>query len=807
MGVLRSRAEDGALAAWVAAGREQGRAGVVAAAARRLAIARGLDPDGVDELLGGTTCGAPDALPVLRAPDELGRLHEALAADPRARKTNGAFFTPAALADALVEAALARSAIERPTVVDPACGAGAFLLPIVRRLGARLPGGVATAVQHCVAGVDRDPETAAVCRVALWLAAADPRLEPAVVARRIVVGDAVVGTAWGAAGGVRERDRWCARWFVGSGEQDDAGALDRAAARIRPVHWDLAFPDTERFDMVVGNPPWEVDKADARAFFSRFDPRHRERDKQDAVRVQRQLMAADPTLAAAWRAERELAAARGGFCRARFRLQPAGGDPNAYQRFVELGLELLRPGGRLAMLVPAGMYADLGSRRLRDALLDEHGWERLCGFENRARLFRGVDGRFKLAAIIVRKGGGTRATEVSFMQREPAGLLGPGTAFPRDTVAVLSPRSGAFVEIDEPESLELLDRLRRTGTTFADARWSITFRRELDLTLDSARFEAVGGSSRPRDGDDLLVPVWEGRMVGAFDGVAKAWVAGHGRKARWREVRTRDAAVEPQYQVPVAELARVDPDAHRPKVGFMAIGSATNARTMIATVLWRAACGNSVPTLRCRAAPSGAPGELALCAVLNSFTYDWALRARMAGNNLNRFLLDETPLPDPDVLLSIDGLAAAVASLCWTQPWFGGAWQTLPASERARAQPLLADDDRRHIRAALDAIIAACFGLRDSDLRHVLRDCDLPGADVARRAREGRIAQKGFWRVDRGLPPERRLPALTLGAFAELQRGLAKGTTLSAASTALLERRLAPARVGSAPCVARCSSA
>ena len=36
--------------------------------------------------------------------------------------------------------------------------------------------------------------------------------------------------------------------------------------------------------------------------------------------------------------------------------------------------------------------------------------------------------------------------------------------------------------------------------------------------------------------------------------------------------------------------------------------------------------------------------QLALCCVLNSFAYDFIVRNRITGMNLNKFILDETPV-------------------------------------------------------------------------------------------------------------------------------------------------------------------
>lgn len=105
-----------------------------------------------------------------------GRLYEALLGGG-ARRGLGAFYTPDALADRLVGAALAGADDADvadgalPFVVDPACGAGAFLLAAARRLEARARGAghpqPRAAAAACLSGVDKDPGAIEICRAVL----------------------------------------------------------------------------------------------------------------------------------------------------------------------------------------------------------------------------------------------------------------------------------------------------------------------------------------------------------------------------------------------------------------------------------------------------------------------------------------------------------------------------------------------------------------------------------------------------------------------------------------------------------------
>jgi N-6 DNA Methylase len=117
-------------------------------------------------------------------PEMLGRVFESLmAADERA--ASGSFYTPKEIVDVLTERAITEwlgdggiDKLSRITVLDPACGSGAFLLSAlgaIEKLWRKLSGGVprdlrARIVANSLFGVDLKPEAVRLCELRLWLA-------------------------------------------------------------------------------------------------------------------------------------------------------------------------------------------------------------------------------------------------------------------------------------------------------------------------------------------------------------------------------------------------------------------------------------------------------------------------------------------------------------------------------------------------------------------------------------------------------------------------------------------------------------
>ena len=63
------------------------------------------------------------------------------------------------------------------------------------------------------------------------------------------------------------------------------------------------------------------------------------------------------------------------------------GHGNHYQLFAERAVALLRPGGRLGLVLPSGFATDHGSGALRRLVFSQCAVDGLVGFENRRQIF------------------------------------------------------------------------------------------------------------------------------------------------------------------------------------------------------------------------------------------------------------------------------------------------------------------------------------------------------------------------------------------------------------------------------------
>lgn len=308
-----------------------------------------------------------------------------LVEDPAARRLTGSYFTPEEVVDSIVQRTLdpvlarrsasvaqarlsgdeALDALLEVRIVDPAMGSAHFLVAVVAFVALAIATDPSydgdldrdqlqrLVAERCVYGVDLNPMAVELARLALWLATVKGD-EPLTFLRNLRVGNSLVGAdvatvleggdtvfsqalagdaerllagaaelgdnASSTATEVREKERIegeLSSLRESLGELADATIDGGFEGSGRPFHWELEFPEvflgadgrpnpSGGFDAVVGNPPY--------------------------IRIQ------------------DLGRGLAAWCRANY--ETASGSFDVFLPFIERGVNLLGPGGRLGYIAP-----------------------------------------------------------------------------------------------------------------------------------------------------------------------------------------------------------------------------------------------------------------------------------------------------------------------------------------------------------------------------------------------------------------------------------------------------------------------
>lgn len=632
------------------------------------------------------------------------------------RRDNGVYFTPPELARFVVEQTLApllsvaksTNDLMGVTVCDPAAGAGAFALQVIDTIAERavqLSSGLTwsaarrLAMQHCVYLLDADPLAVALLRGLIYVHVGDPDLDPDLVAQRVVAADAVIGPP------PRATQSDVAR-----------GTLD----------WTRTFPEVFEqggFSAVVGNPPWGTVKPASREWFGARDERvSRLQGAAFQEHVQRHHRAALDE----WDDHRASKRAYAATLRSRAGYVHQGsGDTDFYRFFIERSHQVLRPGGRLGVVVPSALQRAEGSAPLRRLLFESGTAELMLDFLNTRRLFQ-IHSMFRFLVLVWQRGPARGVSVAAFGLRDVnearAYVAEGGLRFELDYLRRVSGSRLSVPEVRDRAQAELFGRLHLHHPPIGvrdETSWNVRFTRELDMTNDSRAFVDVRraraqGAVRGDDGCWIhpelgrLLPLYEGRMVHQFDAAAKRYLGGHGRAARWKPLLPQEKSILPHYLVP-EDVVQSRGVRLEPRAGFCDVTGHANERTVLAALVPAlAVCGNKVPTCRFDSPDERLP--LMWLGLANSLIVDWLVRRRVS-TTLNFFHWEQIPFPrlDPSVGAGEElVLIARELSENPHRPWAPGALTR-----------------RAALRASADALVAEVFQLEARDLAVILADFPL----------------------------------------------------------------------------------
>ena len=536
------------------------------------------------------------------------------------------------------------------------------------------------------------------------------------------------------------------------------------------LHWEAAFPGVWQgwqeeqpvggFDAVIGNPPWDRIKLQEVEWFATRSPDLALAPTAAARRTGIQRLRDEGVpLAAEFDAAKERADKLGELIRASGHYPLlGGGDINLYSLFVEHAMRLVKPNGIVGLLTPSGIYADKTAADFFKSVSTSGRIGGLFDFENRRLgtglppFFPDVDSRFKFCALIF--GGAERRfdeSECAFFLRDTETISDPNRCFalaPSDFIRV-NPNTGTAPIFRTRRDAEITRRIYERHPVLVDRSqgeerraWPVRYQTMFHMTNDSHLFRTAAQldgdgfypvqGNRWKKGEELYLPLYEGKMVQAFDHRAASVVVNPenlNRPAQPREASLDEHAnpnwlPDPQYWVQESESDW--PHDLGWTVAFKDVTAPTNVRTMIAAVVPHSAYGNTLPVL----IPSAdAMGEYLgnawlSVACLNSLPFDFVARQKVQGQHLNWFVVEQLPVIASDDYDRQFGNAAArelvrdhVLRLTYTAHDMAPFARDLGYD----GPPFIWDpEERRHLRARLDALYFHLYGISREDADYIL---------------------------------------------------------------------------------------
>ena len=531
------------------------------------------------------------------------------------------------------------------------------------------------------------------------------------------------------------------------------------AGRENFLHWEAAFPGVWRhwqnvrpaggFDAVIGNPPWDRIKLQEVEWLATRDSPLALAPTAAARRtgIQRLREQGDP-LADDFDAVKQRAEELGQLIRGSGHYPLLGsGDINLYSLFVERAMALIKPTGFVGLLTPSGICADKTAARFFKTVSTNGRVGGLFDFENKKIFFRDIHASLKFCVLIF--GGENRRfnqTPCAFFLHDTETIRDPERCFPlaSEDFTRVNPNTSTAPVFRTRQDAEITCRIYERHPVLVDRSgggerrvYSVRYVRMFDMTNDShlfrtaAQLDAEGfypvQSNRWKRGNELYLPLYEGKMVQGYDHRAASVVVNPenlNRPAQPRDATSEEQAnpnwlPDPRFWVPALECGWAS--GANWVLGFKEITAPTNAMTFIAALFPAVGFGNKVPIFKPETAERN---EWLLAANFNSMPFNFVTRQKVQGQTLNLFIVEQLPVVVPAEYDRQFGNATAhdlvrdhVLRLTYTTHDMAPFARDLDY----HGPPFVWNqEERRHLRARLDALYFHLYGLSREDASYVL---------------------------------------------------------------------------------------
>jgi hypothetical protein len=533
--------------------------------------------------------------------------------------------------------------------------------------------------------------------------------------------------------------------------------IDRVAAEYEFFHWHIEFPEVYSlpkdgetaenslccwnggFDVNLGNPPWDRVKLQEKEWFSERVPEIASAPNASKRKQLIDMLKTEhPYLHGQFEHALRRADGESHLLRTSGLYPLCGrGDINLYTVFAEANRRHIGPCGRIGLVIPAGIASDDTTKFFFRDIVEKRSLVSLFGFENEERLFPKVHHAMKFCLLtLASDGDGPEFCEFIYYARQAAALRDDQRRFSLTAkdFLLLNPNTRTCpvfrLRMDAELTKSVYRRLPilvREGPPEENA-WAIGFETMFHMANDSRLFrsrdqlEAQGwtitGNIFSRSSEEYL-PLFEAKMIhhfnhrySTYEGASPAQLnVGSLPTPSLEQKQDPHFTVIPSDWVAAAEIEN-RPGRSRQRnwlLIFRDITNTSNERTVISTIIPRAAVGHTAPLIQ-----TGNDNALLaanLQANLTSFCLDYCARQKIGGTHLTYGYLQQLPILPPDTYSQACAWSIASRTLTqWLLPRIleltYTAWDLQPFAQHCGYQgpPFRWNAERRFLlRCELDA--------------------------------------------------------------------------------------------------------
>ena len=580
--------------------------------------------------------------------------------------------------------------------IDSSCGAGEFLLAVIRNLNNRFPltPDDKEKLLCQIYGFDADPLAVLITRIRVM-----EELKTGRSTRNIKLGNPLLLQTEGT---VSEKYS-----LASLGRYYHPGMGIRAAG--------------QRYDVIVGNPPWEKIRFEEKKFLSHFVPDTQSIEKKsDRDRfVEQKISDENKTFFFSVRKDYDL------FKKQIRKSEPfaksACGELNTYALFTQWAADFLSVRGAAALIVKSALLKAQVYRLFFADLTDRHLLSEVYLFTNKRKIFQ-IDSREEFSVIYLNHAPCKNTKVAVNLEQTEHFTQAPQWEVSKDILKQINPLTGMLPSVRSHREFSFLMQMSAQHDIFQDTYPECKFGRIVHLTNHSQYVR--------READAWHLPIYEGKFVEQYDNHYATYrevkpEKKYAGKSAANRTRTDMEPVECRYFFDKAYWEQLSAGfTEGYSIVWRSLTSATNRRTMIATLLPKMPTCQSIQLLQ----HPDRHKLLHILAVFNSVVFDYLVRLKMAGLDLTQTLVKQIPVPPESAYkkqILFQGVTAAVDehivsrihALYKADPLVKDFFSTISSYQ-------ICGKPKKKLMAEIDLLIGSAYDMNQDELRNIVRQFD-----------------------------------------------------------------------------------
>jgi len=455
----------------------------------------------------------------------------------------------------------------------------------------------------------------------------------------------------------------------------------------RFFHWEIEFPELfldehgkikadSGFNVILGNPPWDKIKFDDVEYYSNYLYHLKSIRKANLRKKEiEKFLESNPIIKKeSDKLHKNIISMQSFFKYSENYEYAIKGELNLYPLFLEKVLNLMNRSGRVGIIIKSGFLSDKSLSEFFNYLLDNRKIHSAYDFINTKKLFPAVETVERFLLLNLAYDTKKDSFSISFLNQSIEDLLiDHSIVMCREDILLLNPITKTCPVCTSIEEFTLLKNIyskyKILSYLIKEAKWNISINSMYHMTNDSHLFHDFEHLEDKgyklceyaifRKGNEEYIPLFEGKMVSRWDLFSKTFegiprkdrfkMRSEGNKVSIAEKQKTNYLNLPRYWIKKETVEKWydDHNIDGNVFIFKSIMNVLNTYVGVGTISPHLAFGNSISLIAFKSKNINFD-SLFFNAIFNSTLMDFVLKNKMSNANLNTFIIEQLPFPEPD---------------------------------------------------------------------------------------------------------------------------------------------------------------